>query len=53
MQVTRGNAQNAPYHAGGQADGSAVLVAFAIVPFPLFLLGYGVLWTTRGFRPTT
>ena len=34
-------------------DGSAVLVAFAILPFALFLLGYGVLWTARGFRPKT
>jgi hypothetical protein len=32
-------------------DGSTVLVAFAILPFALFLLGYGVLWTARGFRP--
>jgi hypothetical protein len=31
-------------------DGSAVLVAFAMVPFALFLLGYGVLWIGRGFR---
>jgi hypothetical protein len=31
-------------------DGSAVLVAFAMVPFALFLLGYGLLWIGRGFR---
>jgi len=33
-------------------NGSAVLVAVAMVPFALFLLGYGVLWIGRGFRST-
>jgi hypothetical protein len=32
-------------------DGGAVLVAFATLPFALFLLGYGLLWIGRGFRP--
>lgn len=34
-------------------DGSVVLVAFAIAPFVLFLLGYGVPWTAHGFRRKT
>jgi hypothetical protein len=31
-------------------DGGAVLVAFAMLPFALLLLGYGLLWIGRGFR---
>jgi hypothetical protein len=31
-------------------NGSAVLVAVAMLPFALLLLGYGLLWIGRGFR---
>jgi hypothetical protein len=34
-------------------DSSAVLLAFAMLPFALFLLGYGLLWIGRGFRTKT
>jgi hypothetical protein len=34
-------------------DGSAVLVAVAMLPFALFLLGCGVLWIGRGFHKST